>query len=116
SSTTHGRRVRSRRRLAHARPARSGTGTESADFRRAQAAGTTTLELVEPDRADPDTHQTVDRGADRSEHPAQLSLPALRQDRPIPDEVAGRWREEVDQATGLDVGRRSEGGEGRESL
>jgi hypothetical protein len=48
------------------------------------------MQVIKTDGTHPNPDQALDRGADRPEHPAQLALPALRQDRAIPGQVPGR--------------------------
>src|SRR4051794_4527610 len=67
-------------------PARAGACAKPPDLRTAKTPGASALELIEPDRADPNADESVDRRTDGAEHPPQLSFPALREDRPVPDE------------------------------
>jgi hypothetical protein len=53
-----------------ARAARPSPGTQAADLRRPQSAGTAARQVVDPDRTDPDADQPLDRRPDRPEHPA----------------------------------------------
>ena len=78
------------RRRLHPGPADTCPGAQAADLRRPKPARATALQLVEANGTHPDADQAVDRGADGPEHPAQLALPALGQDRAIPGQVAGR--------------------------
>ena len=88
-----GRRRLSRSGGLRSRPADAGPGAQATDLGGAQATGPPAVQVVEADRAHPDANQALDRRADGPEHPAQLALPALREDRAIPGQVrraAGR--------------------------
>ena len=70
--------------------------TSGARSRRARAAP----QVVEADRTDPDADQPLDRRADGTEHPAQLALPALGQDRAVPGQVCRAAVERARRAGG----------------
>src|SRR6478752_785322 len=105
-----------RPRRPHTGPAHTGPGAQAADIRRPKPSRASALQVVQAHGAHPDADEPIDRGADGPEHPAQLALPALRQDRAIPGQVAGRRRDELDQTSGLDLGRGAQTGERRETL
>ena len=64
--------------------ARARPGTEAADLGRLERADDPAAQAVDADGADPDANEPLDRRADRTEHPAQLALPALGQGRAVP--------------------------------
>src|SRR5438093_7129996 len=67
-------------------------------------------ELPEAHPADAHADQPDDRGIDRPEHAPELTLPALRQGRPVPDEAGIRPRiERRDELARLLNRRRAEG-------
>ena len=95
------------RPIPAARPAAA--AAEAADLGGLQNADPAALEAVDPDRADPDADEPLDRCLHCPEHPAQLTLPALAQSRPIPMETSGRPRmQEVFETLDLDIGHRPE--------
>jgi hypothetical protein len=58
---------------------------------------------------DPDAYESLDRGADRPEHPPELTLPALCEDRPVPHEGHRSRVEQCDEPPVFDGGLGSKG-------
>ena len=99
-------RARPRDHAFVARAARA--GTQSANLGCLERARPTGPQAVDPDRPDPDADESLDRRADRREHPPQLALPALPQRRPIPRQLARGRIQEADELVDLDLGHRPE--------
>src|SRR3954452_23533994 len=94
----------------------SSSACEPADLRGSETTCPAGSQVVDPDRPDPHPNEPLDRSADRNEHPAQLTLPTLGEDRPIPDELRGGRVEKRHKSGGLELGRRSKAGQRREAL
>src|SRR4051794_7713656 len=83
--------------------ARASSTCEPADLGRSETTCPAGSQVVDPDRPDPHPNEPLDRSADRSEHPAQLTLPTLGEDRAIPDELRGGRVEKRHKSGGLEL-------------
>src|SRR3990172_3572690 len=82
-------------------PGRGCARAQAPDLRRGQFSNLAAAQIVDSQRADPDAYQPLDGRTHRSEHPAQLALPALPERAPIPGQTTGRRDQELLQAARL---------------